>query len=504
MLLVTVLALLNTIKYFEEFISRTYYFHFDKNWVNPKYGNFTPQAHLIEYDIPYDPHALLTTMILELSDDESWYVDTGATNHVANDTSHLDTAAPYMGNETMVVGNDAGLTRLAQAGLGMEYWWHAMASAVFTINRLPTLVLNNVSPYECLFSKKPDLTLVKPFGCSFFPHIRAYNTHKLELRSEQCLFLGYSTHHKGYICEHPSGKMFITRHVVFDESHFLGYPNATITQQFVPLVTTSTQPQQQQPIPIPNSQINTDTTGVTRTHTMRTRPTHVCQLHKVLYGLKHAPRAWNQKLKDTLVQKGFMASKSDNSIFTYGSGQTLIILLVYVDDFLITGPNIILINKLIEDLNHTFSVKDLDSVHYFLAESLTLQGYSDADWASCIDDRKSTGGYAMFFGGNLVSWSAKNHNVVARSSTKSEFRSLANAAAEIKWLMSLLLELQFSTPTCPILWVDNQSVVAIAVNPLFHARSKQIEIVSTLLENTFYPNNYLSDMYLLWIELQMF
>lgn len=61
----------------------------------------------------------------------------------------------------------------------------------------------------------------------------------------------------------------------------------------------------------------------------------------------------------------------------------------------------------------------------------TLVGYSDADWARCPETRRSTYGYSIFLGGNLVSWSAKKQPTIVRSSCESEYRALANAAAEL-------------------------------------------------------------------------
>uniref|UniRef100_A0A803QF80 Uncharacterized protein n=1 Tax=Cannabis sativa TaxID=3483 RepID=A0A803QF80_CANSA len=60
--------------------------------------------------------------------------------------------------------------------------------------------------------------------------------------------------------------------------------------------------------------------------------------------------------------------------------------------------------------------------------------------------------------------------------TESEFRALANTAVELKWIRSLLQELQVSVHQIPVIWVDNQKALALAANPVFHARSKHIEI----------------------------
>uniref|UniRef100_A0A803NF93 Reverse transcriptase Ty1/copia-type domain-containing protein n=1 Tax=Cannabis sativa TaxID=3483 RepID=A0A803NF93_CANSA len=106
---------------------------------------------------------------------------------------------------------------------------------------------------------------------------------------------------------------------------------------------------------------------------------------------------------------------------------------------------------------------------------LDIQGYTDADWAGCFDDRKSTSGYCIFFGGNLISWCSKKQTVVARLSTESEYRALALATAEIIWIQSLLTEICIQTPSPSILLCDNLGAGSLASNPVFHAHTKHIE-----------------------------
>ncbi|XP_071739433.1 uncharacterized mitochondrial protein AtMg00810-like [Rutidosis leptorrhynchoides] len=110
------------------------------------------------------------------------------------------------------------------------------------------------------------------------------------------------------------------------------------------------------------------------------------------------------------------------------------------------------------------------------APSPWLLGYSDADWARCIETRRSTYGYSIFLGGNLVSWSAKKQPTVARSSCESEYRALANTASEMVWITHLFKELHVIPPTRPTILCDNKSAIFLSQNPVSRKRFKHIDI----------------------------
>ncbi|GKF51638.1 uncharacterized mitochondrial protein-like protein, partial [Tanacetum coccineum] len=106
----------------------------------------------------------------------------------------------------------------------------------------------------------------------------------------------------------------------------------------------------------------------------------------------------------------------------------------------------------------------------------TILGYSDADWARCIETRRSTYSYSIFLGNNLVSWSAKKQPTISRLSCESEYRAMANTAAEIVWLTHLLRELHALPPDRPTLLCDNRSAFFLSQNPVAHKRAKHIDL----------------------------
>jgi hypothetical protein len=115
---------------------------------------------------------------------------------------------------------DLGLTLLCHASLPLKFWDYAFLTAVYLINRFLTASLHNAIPCTILFKQTPDYYFLQVFGCACFPLLRPYNTHKFDFRSHECLFLGYSTSHKGYKCLSPSGRLFISKDVIFNDSRF--------------------------------------------------------------------------------------------------------------------------------------------------------------------------------------------------------------------------------------------------------------------------------------------
>lgn len=106
----------------------------------------------------------------------------------------------------------------------------------------------------------------------------------------------------------------------------------------------------------------------------------------------------------------------------------------------------------------------------------TLLCYSDSDWAGCRDTRRSTGGFCTFLGSNIISWSAKRHETVSKSSTEAEYRTMSLAASEVAWLQNLLKTMGLTQQRLPLMLCDNLSAVCLTANPRFHKRTKHFEV----------------------------
>ncbi|KAL4558053.1 hypothetical protein LXL04_036249 [Taraxacum kok-saghyz] len=110
------------------------------------------------------------------------------------------------------------------------------------------------------------------------------------------------------------------------------------------------------------------------------------------------------------------------------------------------------------------------------SQNMKLTGHVDADWAKCLSTRRSVTGYCLFLGDSLISWKSKKQPTVSRSSTESEYRALAIVTTEIMWVMKLLWDLNVKCEPPISVLVDNKSAIQLALNPVFHERTKHIEV----------------------------
>ncbi|GJR96370.1 ribonuclease H-like domain-containing protein, partial [Tanacetum coccineum] len=105
-----------------------------------------------------------------------------------------------------------------------------------------------------------------------------------------------------------------------------------------------------------------------------------------------------------------------------------------------------------------------------------LKAFTDADWARCTDTRKSVTGYCVFMNNSLVSWKSKKQNNISKSSIEAEYRDLAFVTSEVIWILKILKDLDCSNLLPVKVFCDNSSAIKIAINPIFHERTKHLKI----------------------------
>ena len=102
-------------------------------------------------------------------------------------------------------------------------------------------------------------------------------------------------------------------------------------------------------------------------------------------------------------------------------------------------------------------------------------GFSDADWAGDLDERKSTSGYIFQLSGAAISWRSKKQAYVALSTAEAEYIALASAAQEAVWVQQLLTDLRSNPEEATRIYEDNQSAICLAENPQFHGCANTLE-----------------------------
>ncbi|KAE8681852.1 hypothetical protein F3Y22_tig00111303pilonHSYRG00095 [Hibiscus syriacus] len=331
---------------------------------------------------------------------------------------------------------------------------------------------------------------------------------------------------------------------------------------------------------------------VAKLTTSQDHPEYVCKLRKALYGLKQAPWVWYGKIAEFLTKSGYSVTPADSSLFVKANEGKLAIVLVYVDDLIITGDDEAEILQTKDNLSVRFQMKELGQLKHFLGlevdrthegiflcqqkyakdllkrfgmleckststpmepnikmcaykgkdledatmyrqlvgsliyltltgpdisyavgvmsrymqnpkkphleavrkilryvkntidygllykkcEDCRLVGYCDADYAGDHDTRRSTTGYVFKLGSGTISWCSKRQPMVSLSTTEAEYRAASMAAQESTWLIQLMNNLHQPVDYAISLYCDNQSAIRLAENPVFHARTKHVEV----------------------------
>ncbi|KAL6333170.1 hypothetical protein AAG906_028353 [Vitis piasezkii] len=107
-------------------------------------------------------------------------------------------------------------------------------------------------------------------------------------------------------------------------------------------------------------------------------------------------------------------------------------------------------------------------IKFSQVQSFNFHGFSDSDWAGCVDDMRSTSGYCFSFGSGVFSWSSRKQEVVAQSTAEAEYIAAVAAVNQALWLRKLLTDLDMKQEVSTKVFVDNQATISIANDPVFH------------------------------------
>ena len=112
---------------------------------------------------------------------------------------------------------------------------------------------------------------------------------------------------------------------------------------------------------------------------------------------------------------------------------------------------------------------------YYGRGELSIKGFVDSDYAGCVDTRRSTTSWIYTFAGSAISWRSVLQDCTSISTTEAEYVAASEACKEAIWLSRLVGEFGLEQKI-PVLHCDSQSAIALAKNPVFHARTKHIDV----------------------------
>ncbi|XP_021739470.1 uncharacterized protein LOC110705845 [Chenopodium quinoa] len=156
-----------------------------------------------------------------------------------------------------------------------------------------------------------------------------------------------------------------------------------------------------------------------------------------------------------------------------------------------TRPDLAFVVQSLSQFMHSPRLPHVHSLHHTLryvastvgqgillqaTDQLTLRAFCDSDWAACPFTRKSVTGYVLLLGNSPISWKSKKQSTTSKSSAEAEYRAMSHASGEVDWLVRLLTEMGLFDLKPVKLYCDSQSAIHIAKNPVFHERTKHIEV----------------------------
>ncbi len=135
-------------------------------------------------------------------------------------------------------------------------------------------------------------------------------------------------------------------------------------------------------------------------------------------------------------------------------------------------PHLDAVRHILKYIKHTLQC----GIFYETKSQVQVHGYMDVDWAGNVSNRKSTNGFMFSFGSGAVSWSNKNQPTVALSNIEAKYKGATIVACEVVWLQKLLSNLGLSVDVPVIIYYDNISSILLANNPVYHGKTKHIEV----------------------------